>query len=60
MRQAVIYLRVPTIDQTTGGFLSELHALKIEEGGCRVTSKQDYRVPAERREKTSLPGRWRW
>jgi transposase len=32
----------------------------VEEGGCRVTSKQDFRVPAERREKTSLPGRWRW
>ena len=32
----------------------------VEEGGCRVTSKRDHRVPAERREKTSLPGRWRW
>src|SRR6266702_7821689 len=31
----------------------------VEEGGCRVTSKQDFRVPAVRREKTSLPGRWR-
>src|SRR5213596_2113310 len=32
----------------------------VEEGGRRVTSKRDHRVPAERREKTSLPGRWRW
>src|SRR5258708_34163558 len=32
----------------------------VEEGGCRVTSKRERRVPAERREKTSLPGRWRW
>src|SRR5207249_12013249 len=31
----------------------------VEEGGRRVTSKQDHRVPAERREKTSLPGRER-
>src|SRR5258707_4792497 len=31
----------------------------VEEGGCRVTSKRDHRVPAERREKRSPPGRWR-
>src|SRR5258706_7590192 len=30
----------------------------VEEGGCRVTSKRDHRVPAERREKKSPPGRW--
>src|SRR5258707_1463826 len=30
----------------------------VEEGGCRVTSKRDHRVPAERRGKKSLPGRW--
>src|SRR5258706_3466092 len=30
----------------------------VEEGGCRVTSKRDHRVPAERREKKALPGRW--
>src|SRR5258707_5928676 len=29
----------------------------VEEGGCRVTSKRDHRVPAERREKNDLPGR---
>src|SRR5260370_918220 len=27
----------------------------VEEGGCRVTSKRDHRVPAARREKTTLP-----
>src|SRR5258706_714798 len=31
----------------------------VEEGGCRVTSKRDHRVPAERRGKKSPPGRWR-
>src|SRR2546430_13044696 len=31
----------------------------VEEGSCRVTSKRDHRVPAERRGKTSPPGRWR-
>src|SRR2546427_11609967 len=28
----------------------------VEEGGCRVTSKRDHRVPAERRGKKSPPG----
>src|SRR5260221_8916028 len=31
----------------------------VEEGGCRVTSKRDHRVPAERRGKKSPPRRWR-
>src|SRR5260370_7492867 len=31
----------------------------VEEGGCRVTSKRDHRVPAERRGKTTPPGRRR-
>src|SRR5260221_8605397 len=31
----------------------------VEEGGCRVTSKRDHRVPAERREKTFPPRGWR-
>src|SRR5258705_7452463 len=29
----------------------------VEEGGCRVTSKRDHRVPAERRGKKPPPGR---
>src|SRR5262249_30322945 len=33
----------------------------VEEGGCGVTSNnENQRVPAARREKMSLPGRWRW
>jgi transposase len=32
----------------------------VEEGGCRVTSITRSQVPAAQREKTSLPGRWRW
>src|SRR5256886_17343985 len=31
----------------------------VEEGSCRVTSKRDHRVPAERRGKKAPPGRWR-
>src|SRR5260221_10424410 len=31
----------------------------VEEGGCRVTSKRDHRVPAERREKAAPPRRER-
>ncbi len=32
----------------------------VKEGTRRVTRKGDLRVPAPRREKSSLPGRWRW
>ena len=28
--------------------------------GKLLPSEREYRVPAKRREKTSLPGRWRW
>jgi hypothetical protein len=30
----------------------------VEEGNCCL--ERQYRVPAKRQEKTSLPGRWRW
>jgi hypothetical protein len=32
----------------------------VDEEGCRVARIGDHRAPATRREKSSLPGRWRW
>ena len=33
----------------------------VDQEGCRVARiRRDHRVPATQREKSSLPGRWRW